>query len=81
MKSTPLKQTLDLFSVAQPPVSDTTEPSLPEYDTPVNAHSNIMIIPNFISPDICKVITNYANNKPTVDLGVFDGETTNTTGQ
>jgi predicted 2-oxoglutarate/Fe(II)-dependent dioxygenase YbiX len=40
-----------------------------------------MIIPNFISAEDCKFLTNYADDKTAVDLSVFDAEKANQTGK
>lgn len=51
----------------------------PEYDTPPNAHSRILIQPNFLSVDDCKFLVEYANKQTATDLAIFDPIETNKT--
>lgn len=54
-------------------------PEPPAYDTPPNAHSQIMIMPNFITKEMCAALCNYADERTATDLSVFDANATNTT--
>lgn len=51
----------------------------PEYDTPINLHSQIMIHPKFLSDEDCDFLVEYANKQKAEDLAVFDAEKTNET--
>jgi predicted 2-oxoglutarate/Fe(II)-dependent dioxygenase YbiX len=83
--TTPLTPAVEFFSgksfgheeEAAPVVRHDTPPTPPPYDTPVNSHSSIMIIPNFLSAEDCRFLVNYAEDKIATDLSVFDPEKAN----
>lgn len=57
------------------------EPQMPREDTPPNMHREIMIIPGFLPPDICKEYIEYIQKQQEIDLSVFDPEATNKSGE
>lgn len=57
------------------------EPVEPPDDTVPNLHREIMIIPDFMSPEVCDEYIEYISQSPEIDLSVFDPEATNQTGQ
>lgn len=74
--TTPLRDA-ELFFGSNKKTAEQTEPEMPPYDIPVNSHRSIMIIPNFVSPEDCKFLVEYANERTTSDLSVFDSEKAN----
>jgi predicted 2-oxoglutarate/Fe(II)-dependent dioxygenase YbiX len=60
---------------------DALPPTMPEYDTPPNSHSQIMILPNFITKEMCAALRKYADERTAVDLSVFDPDATNSSGE
>lgn len=83
--TTPLSEALGTFAggVNTSPQTQpqSSEPTYPVDDTPINSHSSIMIIPDFISEEDCQFLVNYADDKTAVDLSVFDAEKANQTGK
>jgi predicted 2-oxoglutarate/Fe(II)-dependent dioxygenase YbiX len=57
------------------------EPLMPQDDTPLNMHREILIVPNFLSPDICNEYIEYIRRQQETDLSVFDAEATNKKGE
>ncbi|HWB33951.1 MAG TPA: 2OG-Fe(II) oxygenase [Candidatus Paceibacterota bacterium] len=57
------------------------EPAMPPDDTPPNLHREILIAPNFLTPDICREYVDYARAQPEIDLSVFDADATNKKGE
>lgn len=64
-----------------PTTSSSNQPVEPPDDTPLNMHKEIMIIPNFLSPEICAEYVEYIKKQQEVDLSVFDAQATNKTGK
>jgi predicted 2-oxoglutarate/Fe(II)-dependent dioxygenase YbiX len=58
-----------------------SEPILPPDDTPLNSHREILIVPNFLSPEICNEYIEFINKQQEIDLSVFDAEATNKKGE
>lgn len=57
------------------------EPQMPPDDTPLNLHREIMIVPDFLPPEICAEYIEYIKKQQEIDLSVFDAEATNKSGQ
>ena len=74
-------QPVSQVAAAAPVVEASQEPVMPPDDTPLNAHRNILIVPNFLSPEICNEYIEYIRKQQEIDLSVFDAEATNKTGQ
>jgi hypothetical protein len=80
--TTPLKQAQDFFGGSPIQVAPpSAEPTPPPFDTPPNTHSQIMILPNFIAPEMCAALCKYADDRTVVDLSVFDPESTNSSSE
>jgi predicted 2-oxoglutarate/Fe(II)-dependent dioxygenase YbiX len=76
--TTPLRSALEFFGGQQPQkVQQNVAPTPPPYDTPVNSHDQIMIIPDFLKKEDCEFLVKYANDKTAVDLSVFDPDKAN----
>jgi len=69
------------FGHAPEKTHEVTPPIPPEYDTPPNVHGQIMIMPNFITKEMCKALCNYADDRTATDLSVFDPDSTNSTNE
>jgi len=57
------------------------EPVMPPDDTPPNLHREILVVPNFLSPEICAEYVDYIQKQKEIDLSVFDAEETNKQGE
>lgn len=57
-----------------------TPPVEPPDDTEPNLHREILIIPNFLTTDICDEYIEYITKQPEIDLSVFDPKAANETG-
>lgn len=56
-------------------------PKPPIDDTPPNMHREILIVPKFLSPEICAEYVTYCKSQKEEDLSVFDPVRTNETGE
>lgn len=79
--TTPLTPAKDFFNSGGGESAHTSAPTPPEYDTPPNTHQQILIMPEFINPDVCKALCDYADDRNAPDLSVFDADATNETNE
>lgn len=64
-----------------PVMPTVSRPVEPPDDTEPNRHREILIVPNFLSTDVCDEYIEYISQQPEIDLSVFDPKTANKTGE
>ena len=67
--------------LALPPQSPEGDWQVPPPDTPPNLHRDIMIVPGFLSPEICNEYLDYIHQQEETDLSIFDVDATNESGE